>query len=108
MRTLKPLSLFEPDFPTMLKGGLMPMWMNTEPATPAIKVDGAEKDDGYLVQADVPGVVSEDIQVDAGADRYFVDEHNRRWVGAQGNVDANDFRAAGLNPADYQEGQIRR
>lgn len=50
----------------------------------------------------------EDIQVDAGADRYFVDEHNRRWVGAQGNVDANDFRAAGLNPDDYQEGQIRR
>ena len=50
----------------------------------------------------------EDIQVDAGADRYFVDEHNRRWVGASGSVDANDFRAAGLNPDDYQEGQIRR
>ena len=50
----------------------------------------------------------EDVQVDAGADRYFVDERNRRWVGAQGNVDANDFRAAGLNPDDYQEGQIRR
>ena len=23
-------------------------------------------------------------------------------------VDANDFRAAGLNPDDFQEGQIRR
>lgn len=50
----------------------------------------------------------EDVQVEAGADRYFVDEHNRQWVGAQGNVDANDFRAAGLDPDDYQEGQIRR
>lgn len=50
----------------------------------------------------------EDVQVDAGADRYFVDERNRRWVGASGSADANDFRAAGLNPDDYQEGQIRR
>lgn len=50
----------------------------------------------------------EDVQVEAGADRYFVDEYNRTWVGAQGNVDANDFRAAGLNPDDYHEGQIRR
>lgn len=50
----------------------------------------------------------EDVQVDTGADRYFVDERNRRWVGASGSADANDFRAAGLNPDDYQEGQIRR
>jgi hypothetical protein len=50
----------------------------------------------------------DDVQVDAGVDRYFVDERNRTWVGAQGNVQANDFTAAGLNPDDYQEGQIRR
>lgn len=50
----------------------------------------------------------EDVQVEAGADRYFVDERNRTWVGAQGNVQANDFTAAGLNPDDYQEGQLRR
>ncbi len=50
----------------------------------------------------------DDVQVDAGADRYFVDERNRRWVGASGSADANDFRAAGLNPDDFQEGQIRR
>ncbi len=50
----------------------------------------------------------DDVQVEAGADRYFVDERNRTWVGAQGNVQANDFTAAGLNPDDYQEGQIRR
>lgn len=49
----------------------------------------------------------EDVQVDAGADRYFVDERNRRWVGATGSADANDFRAAGLNPDDYREGQVR-
>lgn len=50
----------------------------------------------------------DDVQVEAGADRYFVDERNHTWVGAQGNVQANDFTAAGLNPDDYQEGQIRR
>lgn len=50
----------------------------------------------------------DDVQVDAGADRYFIDERNRTWVGAPENADANDFRAAGLNPDDYQEGQIRR
>ncbi len=35
-------------------------------------------------------------------------ERNRRWVGTSGSVDGNDFRAAGLNPDDFQEGQIRR
>lgn len=50
----------------------------------------------------------DDVQVDAGADRYFIDERNRRWVGASGSADANDFRAVGLNPDDFQEGQIRR
>ncbi|MBK8445786.1 MAG: hypothetical protein IPL41_03515 [Micropruina sp.] len=50
----------------------------------------------------------DDVQVDAGADRYFVDEANRRWVGASGNVQANDFTAAGLNPDDWQEGEVRR
>ena len=50
----------------------------------------------------------DDVQVDAGADRYFVDERNHTWVGAPDSADANDFRAAGLNPDDYQEGQVRR
>lgn len=50
----------------------------------------------------------DDVQVEAGADRYFMDERNRTWVGAPENADANDFRTAGLNPDDYQEGQIRR
>lgn len=50
----------------------------------------------------------EDVQVAAGSDRYFVDENHRTWVGAQGNVQANDFTRAGLNPDDYQEGQMRR
>ena len=78
MRTLKPLSLFEPDFPTMLKGGLMPMWMNTEPATPAIKVDVEEKDDRYLVKADVPGVAREDIHVDVDGNMVSITAEVRR------------------------------
>ena len=30
----------------------------------------------------------DDVQVDAGADRYFVDERNRTWVGAPEDADA--------------------
>ena len=78
MRTLKPLGLFEPDFPTMLKGGLMPMWMNTEPAVPAIKVDVEEKDDSYLVKADVPGVTKEDIHVDVDGNMVSITAEVRR------------------------------
>ncbi len=50
----------------------------------------------------------EDVQVDAGADRYFVDESNRRWVGTVGAADEQDLRAAGIDPDDFQEGQVRR
>jgi len=49
-----------------------------------------------------------DVQVASGAEEYFVDERNRRWVGATGNVQANDFTSVGLNPDDYQQGQVRR
>jgi len=64
MGTLRPLSLFEPEFPSMFKGMLTPMWMNTEQALPAIKVDVEEADDRYVVKADMPGVAKEDIRVD--------------------------------------------
>ena len=64
MGTLRPLSLFEPEFPGVLRGMRVPMWMNTEEAPPMIKVDVEEAEDRYLVKADMPGVAKEDIRVD--------------------------------------------
>jgi HSP20 family protein len=78
MRTLKPLNLFEPDFPSVFKGGVMPMWMNTEPAPPAIKVDVEEKDDRYMVKADMPGVAKEDIHVDVDGNMVSIAAEVRR------------------------------
>jgi len=78
MRTLKPFSLLEPDFPAVFKGGMMPMWMNTEPAPPAIKVDVEEKDDRYIVKADVPGVAKEDIHVDVDGNMVSITAEVRR------------------------------
>ena len=78
MRTLKPFSLLEPDFPSVFKGGVMPMWMNTEPAPPAIKVDVEEKDDRYMVKADMPGVAKEDIHVDVDGNMVSIAAEVRR------------------------------
>ncbi|MGE0357775.1 MAG: Hsp20/alpha crystallin family protein [Burkholderiales bacterium] len=64
MGTLRPLSLFEPEFPGMFKGMLAPIWMNPEEAPPSIKVDVEEAEDRYLVKADMPGVAKDDIHVD--------------------------------------------
>ena len=78
MGALKPFSLFEPEFPSMFKGGLLPMWMNTEQTPPLIKVDVEEKDDRYLVKADMPGVAKEDIRVEVDGNLVSISAEVRR------------------------------
>jgi len=81
MGALKPLSLFEPDFPTfpsVFKGGLLPLWMDTEATPPAIRVDVEEKDDRYLVKADMPGMAKEDIHVDVNGNVVSISAEVRR------------------------------
>jgi HSP20 family protein len=78
MGALKPFSLLEPEFPSMFKGGLLPMWMNTEPAPPAIKVDVEEKDDRYMVKADMPGVAKDDIRVEVDGNMVSISAEVRR------------------------------
>jgi HSP20 family protein len=79
MGTLRPLSLFEPEFPGMFKGMLTPMWMNTEAALPpAIKMDVEEGADRYVVKADMPGVAKDDIRVDIDGNMVSIAGEVRR------------------------------
>ena len=80
MGTLKPLTLFDPafDMPSVFKGLLPPMWMETENMPPMIKLDVEEAEDRYLVKADVPGVAKEDIRVDVDGNMVTVSAEVRR------------------------------
>jgi HSP20 family protein len=79
MGALKPFSLLEPDFPTMFKSRMLPLWMSTEEAVPpAIKVDVEEKDDRYMVKADIPGVAKDDIRVEVDGNMVSISAEVRR------------------------------
>jgi HSP20 family protein len=78
MRALKPLHLFEPDFPTPFKGMLAPMWIDAEAAPPTIKVDVKENGDRYTVKADMPGMAKEDIRVDVDGNMVTIAAEVRR------------------------------
>ena len=78
MGTLKPFHLFEPDFPGVFKGMLPPLWMDTEAAPPAIRIDVEEADDRYTVKADMPGVAKEDIRVDVDGNMVSIAAEVRR------------------------------
>jgi len=80
MGTLKPLTLFDPafDMPSVFKGMLPPMWMETENMPPMIKLDVEEAEDRYLVKADVPGVAKDDIHVDVDGNMVTISAEVRR------------------------------
>jgi HSP20 family protein len=78
MGTLRPFSLFESNVPGVFKGMLPPVWMDTEAAPPAIKVDVEETTDRYTVKADMPGVAKEDIRVDVDGNMVSIAAEVRR------------------------------
>ena len=80
MGTLKPLSLFDPtmEMPSVFKGLLPPLWMETERMPPAIRVDVEEADDRYVVKADMPGVAKDDIRVDVDGNMVSISAEVRR------------------------------
>lgn len=80
MGTLKPLTLFDPafDMPSVFKGLMHPMWMETENMPPVIKLDVEEAADSYLVKADVPGVAKEDIRVEVDGSMVTISAEVRR------------------------------
>jgi len=78
MGTLKPLNLFETSVPSVFKGMFPPMWVDTEVAPPAIKIDVEEADDRFVVKADMPGVAKEDIRVDVDGNMVSIAAEVRR------------------------------
>lgn len=78
MGTLKPLSLFDTTVPGVFKGMFPPMWIDTEAAPPAIRIDVEETDDRYTVKADMPGVAKEDIRVDVDGNMVSIAAEVRR------------------------------
>jgi len=80
MGTLKPLTLFDPafDVPSVFKGLLPPMWMETESMAPVIRLDVEEAADKFMVKADMPGVTKDDIRVDVDGNRVTISAEVRR------------------------------
>jgi len=78
MGALRPLGLFEPEFPSMFKGMLGPLWMNPEENAPTIKLDVEEAEDRYVVKADMPGVAKDDIHVDVEGNMVSIAGEVRR------------------------------
>jgi HSP20 family protein len=78
MGTLKPLSLFDTNVPGVFKGMFPPMWIDTETAPPAIKIDVEEAADHFTVKADMPGVTKEDIRVEVDGNMVSIAAEVRR------------------------------
>jgi HSP20 family protein len=61
------LRLFDPafgdNFESTLRRFFSPTVFEADGRTPQIRVDVSEKDDAYLIKADIPGVKKEDINV---------------------------------------------
>ena len=66
-------------FDDLLKGFFVrPIAYEGQPATPArIKIDVSEKDNAYIVHAEIPGVKKEDIQVNIDGDQVSISAEAR-------------------------------
>ena len=66
-------------FDDLLKGFFVrPIAYEGQPTTPArIKIDVSEKDNAYIVHAEIPGVKKEDIQVNIDGDQVSISAEAR-------------------------------
>lgn len=65
-------------FESVFRGFLAPLRFNGEGDELDIRVDVVEKDDAFKVQADLPGVKKEDINVRIDGNRVQIDAEARR------------------------------
>lgn len=65
-------------FETVFRGFLAPMRFNGNGDELDIRIDVVEKDDAFKVQADLPGVKKEDINVRIDGNRVQIDAEARR------------------------------
>jgi HSP20 family protein len=85
------LRLFDPMFGDNLEGAMRRFFAPTawDTDTPALKmrVDVTEKDNGYEVKADIPGVKKEDINVRIDGNVVQIDAEVKRESETKGNGD---------------------
>lgn len=62
----------------LLKGFLRPFRFEFSPPGPSMKLEVSEKDDSYLVKAEVPGVHKEDISVKIEGDRVSISAETKK------------------------------
>lgn len=76
---------FSDPFETAMRRFFGPMALETD--TPALKmrIDVSEKDDGYLVKADIPGVKKEDINVRIDGNVVQIDAEVKREKETKGD-----------------------
>lgn len=76
-RSLLDTAMKDP-FETVFRGFLAPMRFNGNGDELDIRLDVVEKDDAFKVQADLPGVKKEDINVRIDGNRIQIDAEARR------------------------------
>jgi HSP20 family protein len=85
------LRVFEPGFGDSFESALrrfftpVPLEMNTEPLQ--MRLDVSDKDDAYLVKADLPGVKKEDINVRIDGNVVQIDAEIKQEKETRGNGD---------------------
>ena len=85
------LRLFDPGlgdpFESTLRRFFAPTVFENEARGPQIRIDVSEKDDAYLVKADIPGVKKEDINVRVEGNVVQIDAEVRQEKESRGNGD---------------------
>jgi len=74
--------LFDPfsneTYNELVKGFLRPFRFEFSPPAPAMKLEVSEKDNTYVVKAEVPGVRKEDISVKIEGDRVSISAESKK------------------------------
>ncbi|GAB4455108.1 MAG: hypothetical protein OHK0029_10650 [Armatimonadaceae bacterium] len=81
-----------------------------EPSAPAMQDDFSHQRFVNYIRDEETVVDSagQQYQVDTGGDRYFINRNDNTYIRTDSTVERSDLHRYGVNPDDYEEGQIRR
>lgn len=85
LRLLDPT--FSDSFESALRRFFSPTVFETETPSLSMRIDVSEKDDAYVVKADIPGVKKEDINVRVDGNVIQIDAETKREKDTKGNGD---------------------
>ncbi|MBI5907193.1 MAG: Hsp20/alpha crystallin family protein [Burkholderiales bacterium] len=85
LRLLDPV--FNDTFESAMRRFFAPVAFETETPALSMRIDVSEKDDAYVVKADIPGVKKEDINVRVDGNVIQIDAEVKREKETKGNGD---------------------